>query len=79
MADKKDIEKALKKVLDPHTGIDVVDMGLIKEIDVAKDGSVKILFVPTTPFCPMTQYLMEHIKKAAESAGAKKVEVEMGS
>ena len=77
--DKKAIEKALKKVLDPHTGISVFDMGLIKKIDIAKDGSVRILFVPTTPFCPMTQYLMDNIKKAAESAGAKKVEVEMGS
>jgi metal-sulfur cluster biosynthetic enzyme len=74
----KEIEQALKKVMDPHTGISVFEMGLIRKIDIEKDGSVKILFVPTTPFCPMTQYLMEHIKKAAESAGAKKVEVEMG-
>jgi metal-sulfur cluster biosynthetic enzyme len=77
--DKKAIEKALKRVMDPHTGIDVVEMGLIKRIDMGKDGSVKILFVPTTPFCPMTQYLMDNIKKAAESAGAGKVEVEMGA
>jgi metal-sulfur cluster biosynthetic enzyme len=73
---KEKIMKALEKVIDPETGIDVVKMGMIKSVE-EKAGSVKIKFRPTTPFCPMISYLTEDIKKAAKLKGIKKVEVEV--
>lgn len=73
---KEKIMKALGKVIDPETGIDVVKMGMIKSVE-EKSGNVKIKFQPTTPFCPMIGYLSENIEKAAKLKGIKKVEVEV--
>ena len=73
---KEKIMKALEKVIDPETGIDVVSMGLIKSVTV-KSGNAKIKFKPTVPFCPLIGYLTESIKKAAKVKGIKKVEVEV--
>jgi len=74
---KEKIMAALKKTIDPETGIDVVTMKMIKSV-VEKNGNVKIKFKPTTPFCPMIGYLTEQIEQAAKSVkGIKKVEVEV--
>jgi len=70
--------KALKKVIDPETGIDVVTMKMIKSAKTDSKGNLKIKFQPTTPFCPMIGYLTEQIEQAAKSVtGIKKVEVEV--
>lgn len=74
---KKKIMKALEKIIDPETGIDVVTMRMIKSIAV-KRGNVKIKFTPTSPFCPMIGYLTEQIKKATKAVkGINEVEVEV--
>lgn len=74
---KEKIMKALKSAIDPETGVDVVSMGMIKEIEV-KGKDVKIKFTPTTPFCPMVSYLTEEIRKKAKKVkGIGKVEVEV--
>jgi metal-sulfur cluster biosynthetic enzyme len=74
---KEKIMKALKAVIDPETGIDIVRMGMVKSV-AAKAGNVKIKFKPTIPFCPMIGYLTESIEKAAKAVkGVKKVEVEV--
>lgn len=73
---KEKIMKALKTVIDPETGIDVVKMGMIKSV-TEKAGKVKIKFKPTTPFCPLIGYLTENIESAAKLKGVKKVEVEV--
>ena len=78
MTSEKEIMKALKKAIDPETGIDVVSMGMIKSVKVDSKGNAKIKFKPTTPFCPMIGYLTEQIEQAAKSVkGIKEVEVEV--
>ena len=75
---KDKIMKALEKVIDPETGINVVKMGMIKSIQI-NGGNAKIKFTPTTPLCPMIGYLVDQINQAAESVkGIKKVDVEVG-
>jgi metal-sulfur cluster biosynthetic enzyme len=78
MTSEKEIMKALKKVIDPETGIDVVTMKMIKSAKADAKGNTKIKFKPTTPFCPMIGYLTEQMEQAAKSVnGIKKVEVEV--
>ena len=67
------IKEKLRDVIDPETGINIVDMGLIKEVTV-KGDSAKIVFRPTSSFCPIAFYLAQQVKSAAESA-VKKAEV----
>ncbi len=75
---KEKIEKKLKEIIDPHTGVDIVSMGLIKKIEV-NGKNAKIVFTPTTPYCPITAFFLEEIKKKAESLKEiSKAEVELG-
>jgi len=77
MVSKEDVESKLRTVIDPHTGISLVDMGLIKSIEVDGD-SVSIKMTLTTPACPMAQMLVEQVREAAASVeGVKKVDVEL--
>ena len=60
--EEKAIE-TLKGVIDPHVGLNVYDMGLIH--DMTFDGSeATLVFIPTSPFCPMGIQLATAIKKA---------------
>lgn len=62
--DKKDaVISALKTVVDPHTGMNVFDMGLISEIEV-DDKVASLTFMPTSPFCPVGVELAKSIRDA---------------
>jgi metal-sulfur cluster biosynthetic enzyme len=60
------VKDALKTVVDPHTLISVVDMGLIKDIKV-EGKKATIIWTPTTPACPMVRMLSDSMKAAVES------------
>lgn len=52
------VQEALKDVIDPELGYNVVDLGLVYGITV--DGSkVDIVMTMTTPGCPATNYIKE--------------------
>lgn len=63
-ASKEEILTALQQVIDPETGIDVVRMRLIEDLEVESDGTVRYTFHPSSPFCPMAVYLALQIKTA---------------
>ncbi|MFH8086835.1 MAG: iron-sulfur cluster assembly protein [Candidatus Aenigmatarchaeota archaeon] len=74
---KRKVLTALRKAIDPETGLDLISMGMIKGVEV-KGKNVKIKLKPTTPFCPMIDYLKEEIKqKVKKVEGIEKVEVEV--
>ncbi len=69
------IRQALKEVLDPEVGINVVDLGLIKEI-IINGGAVEVRMVLTTPACPLVGYLVEQVRRKTKSVdGVEAVEV----
>lgn len=63
MISEKLILTALKHVLDPEIGVNIVDLGLVYEVKV-ENGDVYIKMTMTTPGCP----LHESISKGAEEA-----------
>ena len=72
---KKKVWEALEKVVDPETGLSLVEMGCIKSVS-EKNGEVIIEFTPTSPFCPIAFFLAASIKDAAEKVeGVKSVKV----
>lgn len=76
-ASKIDIMPALRKVIDPETGIDIVSMNMIKNAKV-KDGIATVKMKPTSPFCPMVGYLVENIEKELKKIkGIKSCKVEI--
>ena len=57
---------ALRTVVDPELGMDVVELALIRQIIVGAESS-EIKMVLTTPFCPYAGSMVQQIKDAAES------------
>lgn len=57
---------ALRSVVDPEIGMNVVELALIRQILVGEDES-EIKMVLTTPFCPYAGSLIAQMKEQAES------------
>jgi metal-sulfur cluster biosynthetic enzyme len=70
------VREALRSVLDPELHLDVVTMGLIREVDL--DASpVELKMILTTPFCPYGPWLVQQVKDMAEKAVGGEVRVEV--
>jgi len=65
MATEQEIRETLAKVIDPHIGMNVVDMGMIREV-LIEGGQVEVRMVLTAPGCPLASYLVERVRQAAE-------------
>jgi len=75
MVDKDTVITALRDVYDPELGINVVDLGLIKEVRI-DNSDVTIDMIFTIPGCPLRDYMMSQIKETVESIeGVKSVTV----
>jgi metal-sulfur cluster biosynthetic enzyme len=55
------VREALRLVLDPELGENVVDLGLIYDVMVADEGGVRVTMTTTTPGCPAAEYLREGV------------------
>jgi metal-sulfur cluster biosynthetic enzyme len=58
MPDQEALRQALRQVVDPEVGINVVDLGLIYGIEIG-EGAVRVAMTMTTPACPVGPYLAE--------------------
>ena len=61
------IRDALRNVIDPELGYNVVDLGFIYDIAIEEGGVVRITMTTTTPGCPATGYLKEGVANSAWS------------
>ena len=61
------IREALRQVIDPELGYNIVDLGLVYDIVVGDGGMTTVTMTTTTPGCPATNYLKTG---AGEAAGA---------
>ena len=61
--DAEAVENALRAVIDPELGVNIVDLGLVYGADVV-DGRAEILITTTTPACPLGPYLSDAIRWA---------------
>jgi len=57
----------LKGVIDPETLVDVMSMGLIKNLNVTAEGNVALEFRPSSSVCPLALPLALDIQKALKT------------
>ena len=77
MIDKELIYQSLKDVIDPELGKNLVEINLIREINI-EDKNVFIKMTLTTPFCPLVNYLVQQVKeKVAGLDGVEQVDVQL--
>ncbi|MCC3271525.1 metal-sulfur cluster assembly factor [Arthrobacter zhangbolii] len=62
----EDVEEALKDVIDPELGVNVVDLGLLYGLKYADDGALLIDMTLTTAACPLTDVLEEQTAQALD-------------
>ena len=62
------IRDAIRMVIDPELGCNIVDLGLIYDIKVSDEG-IDILMTLTTPFCPYGDEIVRSVEKALKKFG----------
>jgi metal-sulfur cluster biosynthetic enzyme len=77
MASKAEVLEALRQVEDPELGMDVVDLGLVYEVDV-EGPKAKVLYSLTSMGCPAGPLIASDMEqRALEVPGVDEVELEL--
>lgn len=71
------VRNALRDVVDPEIGLNVVELGLIREIQI-EDDHMHIVMLMTTPFCPYAPQLLEASRRKGQEALGIPTTIEMG-
>ncbi|HEU4513970.1 MAG TPA: metal-sulfur cluster assembly factor [Nocardioidaceae bacterium] len=61
-----DVTEAMKDVVDPELGINVVDLGLVYGVHVEEDNSAVIDMTLTSAACPLTDVITDQTEQALE-------------
>lgn len=62
IAKRQAIIDALRKVIDPEIGMNIVDVGLIYNVEIDNDSFVRVKMTLTTPGCPLSDYFLSEIE-----------------
>ncbi len=77
MATKEEVFEALRTVEDPELGMDVVELGLVYDVEV-ENSSVKVIHSLTSMGCPAGPMIQEGLHEAAASVpGVERVDIEL--
>ncbi|KLE32188.1 SUF system Fe-S cluster assembly protein [Aurantiacibacter gangjinensis] len=67
---------ALKEIYDPEIPVNIYDLGLIYNVEVAEDADVVITMTLTTPNCPVAESMPAEVEmRAASLPGVRDAEV----
>jgi metal-sulfur cluster biosynthetic enzyme len=72
-----DVTEALRQVFDPELGLDIVELGLLYDVQIA-DDAVTVVYTLTSLGCPVGPLLQEQIIEATRDLpGVEKVEAQL--
>jgi metal-sulfur cluster biosynthetic enzyme len=72
------VRKALRAVKDPELNLNIVDIGLVYDVEVNQAGEVHVRMTLTSPGCPAGTEIIDDVKQvASDMEGVQGVEVEL--
>ncbi len=81
---EKEVIESLREIIDPELGINIVDLGLIKKIEVGEYlddfqvcDFVKVVMTLTSVMCPFADQIISDVKLKVDSLNFGEVEVEL--
>ena len=76
-AQAADAKEALREVIDPEIGLNIIELGLIRDVNINDEG-VQVNMILTTPFCPYGPALLEMARNKVEEALEQTTTIEIG-
>lgn len=72
------VRDALREVIDPEAGVNIVDLGLVYGIGVTEDA-VKIDLTMTSPACPLGDVIVEDVETVLKKSAlaGRRIEVQL--
>jgi metal-sulfur cluster biosynthetic enzyme len=78
MPSREEIIDALRVVEDPELGMDIVELGLLYDVEVADGGKVKVIYTLTSIGCPVGPMIEQEISETvAAMDGVSEVESDL--
>ena len=75
---REDVREGLKSVYDPEIGVNIVDLGLVYDADVADNGDVLVTMTLTSLGCPLGPVIVQEVQVALkELPGVGEVDVKL--
>ncbi|KEY17828.1 metal-sulfur cluster assembly factor [Kaistella antarctica] len=59
-------EMALYEVIDPELMVNIVDLGLVYDVEIKEENIIKVTMTLTTPHCPMGEAIQTGVKNSLE-------------
>lgn len=76
----EELLESLRNVIDPEIGMNIVELGLIRNIDINEvDDTAKVTMILTTPFCPYGPQLIEQVRLVSNQIVKGGATVEVGT
>lgn len=76
MPTEEDVRAVLRSVIDPEVGMNIVDLGLVYNVDIT-EGRLQVDLTMTTPACPMIEMILDDAQSTLKALAPKNAEIEL--
>jgi metal-sulfur cluster biosynthetic enzyme len=72
------VRKALRTVKDPELNLNIIDIGLVYDVEVSDPGRVRVKMTLTSPGCPAGTEILDDVKRVVtDMEGVESADVEL--